>query len=153
MNAPFKILAAAVCGLLLGLPAAQAEPLEYVYVNVGTVENELTIWPGQLTLEAGKLYRFDISNPSKNIRNPSKNIYVVAAPELAATVNTAELRIGGSLRLDQPLPALDMITRITLQPGQTIEWTFTPLRKGVYKFGCDDPVHAEAGMHTMIEVK
>jgi len=173
MKAPLKILAAALCGLLLGLPvvqaddywgflqaddysvhpndlgrrAAEAQFIEYVYINVGAAgkENRLTMWPREVTLEAGELYRFDISNPSKDI-------HVVAAHELAAMVNTTELRTGGLLRLDQSLPTLDMTTGITLQPNQTIEWTFTPLSEGVYKFGCDDPVHAAAGMHTMITV-
>lgn len=145
MNAPLKLLAAAVCGLLLGLPDAQAEFLDYVYINVGAAERELTMWPRKVTLQNGELYRFDVSNPSKEI-------HVVAAPELAGMVKTVGLRTGGLLGLDQSLPVLDMTTGITLQPNQTIEWTFTPLAEGVYKFGCDDPIHAAAGMHTMIEV-
>ncbi len=134
-----------MCGLLLGLPTAQAESIEFVYINVGETGHELTVWPGQVTLEAGELYRFVVSNPSEDI-------HVVAAPELAATVKTEELRIGELLRLDVPAPPLDMTTGITLQPNMTIEWTFTPLAEGVYKLGCDDPVHAAAGMHTMIDV-
>jgi len=168
MNAPFKILAAAVCGLLLGLPAAQADdswdlqvddyavqagPLSladtsareiFHFVYVGTWEDELTIYPHELVLQVGKPYQLVVSNPSKQI-------HVVAAPELAATVKTAELELIGR-KLAVAAPALDMGTGITMQPGQTIAWMFTPLSEGVYKFGCDDPVHAAAGMHTMIKV-
>jgi len=96
-------------------------------------------------LKVGETYQFVVSNPSKQE-------HVVAAPELAATVKTAELTTEGLPRLDLPVPALDMRTGITLQPGQLIEWTFIPLAEGSYKFGCDDPVHAAAGMHAMVEV-
>lgn len=145
MNAPFRILAAAVCGLLLGLTAAQARdnPI-FQFINLGTAEDELTVHPHELMLKVGETYQLVVSNPSKQI-------HVVAAPGLEAAVNTSRLTIGGA-RLNVPAPALDMFTGITLQPGQIIEWTFTPLNEGVYKFGCDDPVHAAAGMHTMIEV-
>ena len=145
MKALLKILAATVCGLVLGLSAALAGDIPiYRFINVGTTGDDLTIHPGDLTLQVGETYRFVVSNPSKKI-------HVVAAPELAPTVRTAELRIEGR-RLDVVAPRLDMVTGITLQPGQMIEWTFTPLEEGAYKFGCDDPVHAAAGMHAMIEV-
>lgn len=147
MNAPSKMLAAAVCGLLLGLPAALGGELPIrLFINLGTAEDSLTVHPQELTLQVGEIYQFVVSNPSGQE-------HVVAAPELAATVRTAELATEGLPRLDLPMPALDITTGITLQPGQMIEWTFTPLAEGIYKFGCDDPVHAAAGMHTMIDVR
>jgi len=142
MNALSKILAAAVCGLLLGLPAAQAEIPVYVFINVGTVGDELTVFPGELTLKEGTVYKFVVSNPSDTT-------HIVAAPELAATVKTTELTIG-SPRLDWPTPGIS--EGISLPAGQMIEWTFTPTKEGRYKFGCDDPVHAAAGMHAMINI-
>jgi len=145
MRAPFRILAAAVCGLLLGLPAAQAGDMPIrQFINIGTAKNELTVYPHELQLNVGENYQFVVSNPSKQI-------HVIAAPELAATVTTVDLAISGE-GLGVNAPSLDMTTGITLQPGQMILWTFTPLGEGVYKFGCDDPVHAKAGMHTMVEV-
>jgi len=147
MNAPIKILAAAVCGLLLGLPAALAGemPIRH-FINLGTAQDPLTIHPRGLTLQVGETYQFVVSNPSKEQ-------HVVAAPELAAMVKTAELTTEGLPRLKLAVPALDIATGITLQPGQMIEWTFTPLVEGAYKFGCNDPAHAAAGMHTMIDVR
>jgi len=144
MSAPYRILAAAVCGLLLGLPAAWAVSPIYLFVNMGTAENELTVHPQEITLDKGKLYQLVVSNPSETI-------HVVAAPELVTAVKTAELSILGP-RLNVAAPTTDLSTGITLQPGQVIEWTFTPLGDGIYKFGCDDPAHAAAGMHTMIRV-
>lgn len=145
MKAPLKILAAVVCGLLLGLPGAQAgdQPIRQ-FINMGTAENELAVHPHELMLQVGETYQFVVSNPSQQI-------HVVAAPELAAKVKTEELRITGR-KIDVVAPDLDMVTGITLQPGQIIEWTFMPLDEGAYKLGCDDPVHAAAGMHTTIEV-
>jgi len=144
MSAPYRVLATAVCGLLLGLPAAWAVSPIYLFINVGAATNELTVHPQELTLDKGKLYQFVVSNPSEMI-------HVVAAPELAKAVNTADLTIAGK-GLNVAAPAMDIYTGITLQPGQIIEWTFTPLGEGSYKFGCDDAAHAAAGMHTMIRV-
>ena len=145
MKAPLKIVAAAVCGLLLGLPAAQAGDMPISqFINIGTAANELTVHPQELRLKVGETYRFVVSNPSQQI-------HVVAAPELAAAATTVDLMIVGQ-KLGVDAPSLDISTGITLQPGQMILWTFTPLGEGIYKFGCDDPVHAAAGMHTMVRV-
>ena len=145
MRAPLKILAAAVCGLLLGLPAVQAGEMPiHQFINMGTAENEFSVYPHALMLKVGETYQFVVSNPSKEI-------HVVAAPELAATVKTTQLAITGE-KLGVAAPPLDLMTGITMQPGQIVLWTFTPLDEGVYKFGCDDPVHAAAGMQAMIEV-
>lgn len=145
MNAPFKILAAAVSGLLLGLPAAQADeyfPMTDVFVHFGTGQNELTVNPPDLTLQVGELYRIIVINPSENT-------HVVAAPELAMTGNTIDL-LKGTPRVDF-LPG-KIAAGISLQPGQMMEWTFMALEAGTYKLGCDDPVHALSGMHTTIKV-
>lgn len=145
MKAPLKNLAAAVCGLLLGLSAAQAGVLPiHQFINMGTAGDEFTVYPHQLTLRVGETYQFVISNPSKHI-------HVVAAPELAATGITEQLVITGQ-KIGVAAPSLDIQTGITMEPGQVILWTFTPLSEGVYKFGCDDPVHAAAGMEAMIQV-
>jgi len=114
------------------------------FINLGTAADELTVYPHKLMLQVGETYQFVVSNPSKHI-------HVVAAPELAAQVKTAQLVITGE-KLGVETPALDITTGITMQPGQMILWTFTPLVEGVYKFGCNDPVHAAAGMQAMIEV-
>lgn len=145
MNTPFRIFAATVCALLLGFPAALAGdmPIRH-FLNLGTAQDALTIYPRELTLQIGETYQFVVSNPSTKL-------HVVVAPELEANAKTAELRIEGR-GIDVAAPKLDMTTGITLQPGQMIEWTFTPLAEGAYKFGCDDPVHAAAGMHAMIKV-
>lgn len=145
MNAPLNILATAVCGLLLGLPAAQADEIPIrMFINLGDTQNELTIHPSALRLQVGETYQFVVSNPSREE-------HVVAAAELAASVKTVVLAVQAP-KLGVILPTLDMTTGITLQPGQIIEWTFTPLAEGIYKFGCDEPVHAAAGMHAMVEV-
>jgi uncharacterized cupredoxin-like copper-binding protein len=145
MNAPLKFLAAALCGLLLGLPAAQADdywPTTDVLIQFGTEGNELTVSPPALTLQFGELYRIVVINPSANK-------HVVAAPELAAMGLTTSL-VKGLAKVDNP--AANITAGISVGPGQEIEWTFMPLEKGTYKLGCDSPVHAAAGMHTMLKV-
>ena len=147
MKAPLKILAAALCGLLLGLPAAQAQeddswPIMDVYVQFGGEHGELRVSPPQLTLQAGELYRIVLTNPSK-VK------HVVAAPELAAKGLTAEIAQGPE---DVDNPAASIARGIELGPGQTIEWTFLPLEEGTFKLGCRNYIHAAAGMHAMIKV-
>ena len=145
MNAPLKILAAGLVGLLVGLPAAQAQddfiPVTDVLIKLGTAKSDSTIQPREITLQAGELYRFVVSNTSKST-------HIVAVPEFRKTVFTAELVKW--YPLDYPVAVLS--PEISLQPGDTMEWTFIALKEGTYKLGCDDPVHAAAGMHAIINV-
>ena len=128
----------------MGLPATQAHDRSpiVVFISFGTLENELKVFPRELTLEAGELYQLVVSNPSENN-------HVVVAPEFAATALTKKL-LKSSPRIDYP--AASLTTGISVQPGHMMEWTFTPLKEGTYKFGCDEPVHAAAGMHATIKV-
>lgn len=146
MNAPFKFLAAVVSGLLLGLPATQAQddyfPVTDVFIQFGTQGNELKVFPPELTLQVGELYRIVIINPSEND-------HIVAAPELAAMGVTTSL-LKGTPRVDYATGTI--AAGISVRAGQMMEWTFMPLEKGIYKFGCDAPDHAAAGMHTTINV-
>jgi len=147
MKAPLKILAAALCGLLLGLPAAQADeddfwPITDVYVQFGGEHGQLMVSPSELTLQAGELYLIVLINPSELT-------HVVAAPELAGNGLTTELLQGFE---DVDYPAASITAGISLAPGQTIEWTFMPLEEGTFKLGCEDTLHAAAGMHAMIKV-
>ena len=143
MNTPLKFLAAAMCVLLLGLPAAQAdEEVTDVFIQLGTVENELIIHPRQVTVEVGAFYRFVVSNSSEST-------HIVAAPELRLKVWTIGMMYW-TPTLDEP--PLVLPEKISLHSGEMMVWIFMPLEEGTYKFGCDDPVHAAAGMHTIIKV-
>ena len=146
MNAPFKILAAAVCGLLLGLPLAQADdysPVTDVFVYFGTSDNEMKVSPSEVALVVGQPYRLVLINPSNDSH------IVAASEELAATMRTTRL-VKGTPRVDYPTGVIT--NGIELRPGELLEWSFTPLQEGKAKIGCATPLHAEAGMHTMITV-
>lgn len=145
MNAPLKFLAAALCGLLLGLPAAHAEdyfPISDVYIQLGAEGDPMVIEPAEVTLRVGEVYRFVVTNPSDIT-------HIVAAPEFRQTVVTTEL-LKWTPTLDYP--ALVLSAGISLHSGEMMEWTFVALEEGKFKFGCDDPVHAAAGMHTIVNV-
>lgn len=148
MNAPFTILAAAMCSLLVGLPAAlafdgqDAWPVTDVFMHLGTGANGLAVSPPQLTLKAGELYRIVVINPSEND-------HIVAAPELASTGVTTSL-LKGTPRVDYPASLIN--AGIAVRPGQLVEWTFMPLEAGTYTFGCDNPSHAAAEMDATIKV-
>lgn len=144
MNTPLKILAAAMCSLLLGLSGAQAADTSpvYLFMNLGNTADELTVFPHELTLKAGTVYQFVVSNPSKIN-------HVVTARELLATAKTLEL-FKSSPRKDYQ--TADLAAGITMQPGQILEWTFVPQKLGKYKVGCSQARHAAAGMQSIIEV-
>lgn len=145
MSARVKVMAA-MAGLLLavGFPAAWAEvtPIRH-FVNLGTVAgDELTVTPAEVTLRVGQTYQLVVSNPSE-----AK--HVVSAPELLATTTTARLV---TLSPSVEHPAASLKAGVSMQPAAMMEWTFTPNKEGTYKFGCDTPAHAAAGMHMRIRV-
>lgn len=143
MNALLKISAGAMCVLFLGLPPAQAdEGVTDVFIQLGTVENELIIHPREVTLQVDAFYRVVVSNSGEST-------HIVAAPELRLNAWTIGMMYWTSA-LDDPPSVFP--EKISLRPGEMMVWIFVPLVEGTYKFGCDDPVHAAAGMHTMIKV-
>jgi uncharacterized cupredoxin-like copper-binding protein len=144
MSALVKVMAT-MAGLLLAVrcPAAWAEemPIRH-FINLGTVGNELIITPAEVTLRVGETYQFVVSNPSE-----AK--HVVSAAELLAATKTAKLV---TLSPSVEHPAASLKAGVSVQPGAMMEWTFTPNKVGTYKFGCDTPAHAVAGMHMRIRV-
>lgn len=144
MNALVK-LTAATAGLLLavGFPASWAEvtPIRH-FINLGTVGNELIITPAEVTLRVGETYQLVVSNPSE-----AK--HVVSAAELLAVTKTEKLV---TLAPWVEHPAASLKAGLSVQPGAMMEWTFMPNKEGTYKFGCDTPDHAAAGMHMRIRV-
>jgi len=148
MNAKFTIAASALCGMLLGFPAAQAQELpdiKKIRIEIGLTEHDFTTFPERLTLKAGEPYRLEFVNWSEGIR------HVVMAPELAGAVLTTAIR---SLphRVDMTGAGFD--TGITLAPsGGRVEVYFVPVREGRYKLFCQDRVHTDAGMDVTVEVR
>jgi len=145
MKTPLKIFAAALCGLLLGLPLAQAQdewPITDVYIQMGNDENAMSIEPREITLHKGEVYRFVVTNSSNTT-------HIVAATGLRDAVLSSELFKWSATG---EYPALVLAAGISLYPGETMEWTFVTFEKGTYKFGCDDPIHAAAGMQTIVKV-
>lgn len=144
MNTALKILAAATCNLLLGLSGAQAAGTSpvYLFMSLGDTADALTVFPRELRLKAGTVYKFVVSNPSKSN-------HVVTARELSATAKTVELFTSSPKKDYQ---TADLAAGITMQPGQMLEWTFIPQEAGKYKVGCSQARHAAAGMQSIIEV-
>ncbi|MDH3310769.1 MAG: plastocyanin/azurin family copper-binding protein [Gammaproteobacteria bacterium] len=132
---------------VLSVPFAHASEVspEPIFINSGTVNNDLLFHPPELTLKEGVLYKFVISNPSNHK-------HVVAAPELAASSRTTEL-MKVSPRISYSDASSSLAKGIPLQPGEMLEWTFTPTKEGTYKFGCNKSSHAAAGMHSMVTVR
>lgn len=151
MNSRFKIVAAAVCGMLLGLPGTQAADTwpvamdwdtKDIFIQLGTESGKLVIQPGEFNLAAGELYRFVIDN-SGDISHS------LAAPEFAATVLTSALMKSPP---SSDLTSMSMVSGMVVRPGERMEWHLMPVKTGTYKFGCNVPMHAAAGMEATISV-
>jgi uncharacterized cupredoxin-like copper-binding protein len=142
MNRRFGVLAAAICGMLLGLPGAQAADTwpvvtswdaKNVSIQLAMGRGDLVIQPGEFNLQAGELYRFVVVNDTGVNHS-------LSAPELAGKVLTSDLT------------SMSIATGIVIRPGERVEWYMMPVTEGVYKFGCGNAVHAAAGMDATIRV-
>ncbi len=153
MNMRFTIAAAAVCGMLLGLPGAQAADTwpvatnwdaKDVSVRLTMARGDLVVQPGEFNLKAGELYRFVIVN------NTGVN-HSLSAPEFAekGRVLTAGLMKSPP---SSDLTTMSIVSGMMMRPGETVEWYMMPVKEGTYKFGCSNDVHAAAGMEAMIPV-
>ncbi len=147
----FTFAAAAVCGMLLGLPGAQAADTrtvaknwdtEDVSVLLTTERGNLVVQPGEFNLKAGELYRLVIANKS------SVN-HSLSAPEFAGKVLTAGIM---KSPLSSDLASMSMVNGMMMRPGETVEWYLMPIKEGNFKFGCNNAVHAAAGMEATIHV-
>lgn len=148
MNAYFRIAVTALCGMLLGLPAAQAQqsrPLtKSLLVEIGLSEENFSAFPNNLTLKAGEYYRLELVNWSQGIR------HIVMAPEFGQAVVTSEIR---RLPHRQEMRGAGFDTGIDLPPGGRVEVFFVPYKAGRYKLFCQDRVHTDAGMDVSLEVR
>ena len=142
MNMRFRVLAAAVCGMLLGLPGAQAADTLPVAMNwntkdvsikLATERGNLVVQPGEFNLKTGELYRFVIVNDSGVNHS-------LSAPEFAGTVLISDLE------------SMSIVSGLVVRPGERVEWHLMPVKEGTYKFGCSNPAHAAAGMEATIHV-
>jgi len=159
MKKQLIITIVAAYAVMAGLAGAQAaesvkqEPIE-VIVQLGTKSGELAITPSELKLQAGKLYRLVLNNPS-NIT------HYLSVPQFGVAVQTAKIEVQGGevYRMGfRRAPPRNLarsvgnstfyygVKEIELRPGGMAQWTFTPLKTGSYEIGCGVPAHAQAGM-------
>jgi uncharacterized cupredoxin-like copper-binding protein len=132
-------------GLMAGAPAAhgagdltQQVPTT-VTVRLGDEQNALRFFPGELTLETGKLYRLVLVNPS---RMP----HYFSSEGLAQAVFTRKVQINGPD--GKPIAeAKGLIREIEVFPNGTAEWWFVPVKAGRFPdLRCTIAGHAEGGM-------
>jgi uncharacterized cupredoxin-like copper-binding protein len=136
-------LIGAALALGVALPAQSADlskqkPIE-VKVALGSKGGDLVFSPKALSLEAGKLYKLELENPSKQKHYFSALRF--AAAVWTRKVETKEAEIKGAIR------------EIELLPGGEAEWFFVPVQAGTFPLKCTIPGHAEAGMVGTITVK
>lgn len=147
MNAHLKLAVTALCGMLLWLPAAQAQEQSYtkrLHVEIGFSEGDFTPFPRELSLKVGEYYRLEIVNENREIR------HVVMAPELAGAAITAVIR---TFPQREEMRNASFLTGIDLPPRARVEVYFIPYKEGRYKLFCQDRTHTDAGMDVAINVR
>ena len=149
MNAHFKIAVTALCGMLLGLPAAQAEEKSFetmnLYVELDTSEEgDFRAHPRDLTLKVGKFYRLELMNFSQD------QLHVMMAPEFGDAIFTKWIR---KYPQRVEIPGANLGKGVALPPGARVEMYFQPHKEGRYKLFCDDRAHTVAGMEVTIDVR
>ena len=153
MNRRFTFMAAAVCGMLLGFPGAQAADTwpvaknwdaKDVSIRLAMARGELVVQPGEFNLKAGELYRFLIVNDTGVNHS-------LSAPEF---VGKGRVLTAGLMKSppSSDLTPMSIVSGMVMRPGETIEWYLMPVTEGTYKFGCSNDVHAAAGMEATIHV-
>jgi uncharacterized cupredoxin-like copper-binding protein len=149
MNAHFRMAVTALCGMLLALPAAQAEEkfiaTANIYVELDTSEHGAYMaHPRELTLKVGERYRLELRNFSLEQR------HVVMAPEFEDAISTAGVR---TIPERVEMAGASLGRGIDLPPGARVEIYFQARKEGRYKLFCEDRGHTTAGMEVAINVK
>jgi len=148
MKAQCTIAVTALCGMLLGMPAARAQdkelPPKNHYIEFSLPgEDHFTPYPKELTLRVGEYYRLVLMNGSQELR------HILMAPEFARDVVTVRVRKfpgGEEIRL------ASFESGIHVPPGERVEVVILPVVEGRYKFFCQDRTHTNAGMEMTVEV-
>ena len=124
-------------GGTLGMPEAIASspikdaPIELT-IHLGTADGSLKFEPDDITVEAGKRYKFVLDNPS-----PQKHYFT--AKDFADVIWTQKVEAGN-------VEVKGAIHELELRPDAIAEWVFVPLKPGTYELHCSIVGHAEAGM-------
>ena len=144
MNVYSKLAMGALYGMLLGMPAAQAEPPKTLQVDLGTWESDFAIYPQNLSVKAGEEYRIVLVNWSRQHR------HVVMAPEFERAVTTKAIR---TYPERVQVRGAGFGNGINVPPGERVEVYFVPNQEGRYKLLCQDRIHTDAGMELAIDVR
>lgn len=112
-------------------------PIEQT-IHLGTEAGELKFVPSDITVQAGKRYKFVLDNPS-----PQKHYFT--AKDFADAIWTQKVEAGN-------VEVKGAIHELELKPGAIAEWVLIPLKPGQYELHCSIAGHAEAGMVGSISV-
>lgn len=122
----------------LAVPLPVATPSE-LKISLGNTANELTFFPSQIQLVAGKKYKLLLSNPS-----PQKHYFT--AREFASNSWTQKVDAGN-------VEIKGAIQELELRPSTNAAWVLVPMKPGSYQLRCTIPGHTEAGMTGTITIE
>ncbi len=148
----FKILALSVVAVFISNNVAlaagdltQQTPIE-IKIQLGDEKNKFRFVPDKLELEAGKLYRLILSNPSTE-----KHYF--SSEKLSQAVFTRKVQVNGAAG-NALAEVKGVIREIEVYPKGVTEWWFVPIKTGSFgDLKCTIPGHEEAGMVGHISIK
>ena len=115
------------------------QPVISLQVSLSNNANELKFTPDRLVFQAGKRYKLSLTNPS-NLK------HYFTAKDFADAIWTQNV-IAGNVEIKGNIRELE------LRPNTNAEWTFVPIRSGVYELHCAIAGHTEAGMRGLITIQ
>jgi len=116
-----------------------------VRVQLGNAQDQLRFFPDSIRLEAGKLHRLILVNPS-----PQRHYF--SSDRLAQSVYTRKVQVNGPGG-DALAEIKGYVREVEVGAGATVEWWLVPVRTGtVSDLACTAAGHAEAGMKGRIVV-
>lgn len=114
---------------------------EKVEVQLGDEAGALVFIPARLELEADRMYRLVLTNPS-----PERHYF--ESQKFSDSVKTRKVLVrdsGGN----KVAEVKGLISKFEVYPEATVEWWLTTVERGTFEFTdlkCGIPGHAEAGM-------
>ena len=131
----------------VGKPAKAADAQRTVEVIMGDIYFE----PKELALESGETVRFVVKNIGQLIHEfniGTEDMHKAHRKEMSDMMKTGALTATGldHSKMDHSGMKHDDPNSVLVEPGNTMELTWTFPKSGKLKFACNVPGHSEAGM-------
>lgn len=144
-------LAAAIAALPCALSATdengdKVDPSHIIEVKLGSKDNAMRFFPGQIVLKKGERYALLLTNPSEVTHE-------FASETFENFITTEKIKVF-SAEGDLVAYIVGDVKEVELRPGGVIQWIFTTKAASEHiEIFCDIPGHRDAGMIGEIKIE